>query len=330
MAVDRISAVAQALPLQARGAGGRQRVPAAGETMHLTYAETVGDDLLVATSDGRTLRLTGLAAVGQELTDGDVLLVRVLRNSPDLELELFGSVSRQGRPAMTPMSAEQAAMRFDQAALRQISWRSPDPAVLATSWRALVHGQWRGEALHETPAGLGAGAYLPFVSDPVREMTSGGCAPVERWAFPVYAWGGLPMMLRLVGADPDEARATPRLRTRAMALRLDLTLPGMGRVTVQVQWISGGIQLSLAAEDANALEYLRERLPEMATALARCGLQLLRCRLNQGLPGLEANTLPALPQGPAAAVPPGLFRAAAEVIVLLVGSSQVAISPASR
>ncbi|HSD40219.1 MAG TPA: flagellar hook-length control protein FliK [Rhodocyclaceae bacterium] len=335
MAADRISAVAHTLPAQSRGSALRQRAPAAGETMRLTYADTVGDDLLVSAGDGRTLRLTGLANLGQELSEGDVLLVRVLSSMPNLELELFGSLTRQGRPTGQPMpAAEPASMRFDQAALRQVSWRAPDPAVLATSWRALVHGQLRGqlhgqfhaEGLQAGATGLVSGAYLSHASDPGREIVSGNFRAMERWAFPVYAWGGMPMMLRLVSADQEEEeQRAPRERPRSLALRLDLDLPGLGRVALQVQWITGGIQLSLAVADPAALEPLRDLLPEMTKALARAGLRLLRCRLSQGLPGFDAAPS-ALPQGAAAAVPPGLFRAAAEVVVALIGNPQSAIN----
>lgn len=332
MAVDRIATITRGLPANARGSGVRPGLPAAGETLRLAYAETHGDDLLVATGDGRTLRLTGLAVLGQELAEGDVLLARVLSNAPTLELELLGGVTPQSAPAgFSHVAAEQASMRLDQAALRQISWAPPDAAALASSWRALVHGQWRGESL-QASAAL-PGAYQPRLPGPMRDAdpAAGPGAAAERWTFPVYAWGGLQMMLRLVAADPDDERA-PRRQPRKLALRLELKLPGLGRVALQVQWVAGGIQLSLAAEEAAALEVLRDLLPEMAAALARGGLRLLRASLDLGLSRLDAVAVPEawLPQGPAAAVPPGLFRAAAEVAVLLAGSSQATISRASR
>lgn len=333
MTVDRISAVAHVLPAQARGAGTRQQAPTAGEMLRLAYADTLDGDPVMTTGDGRSLRLAGLGALGQELSEGDVLLVRVLSSAPNVELELFGSVSRHARsvPQQQP-APEQAAMRFDQAALRQIAWRAPDAGALAMSWHALVHGQWRGNTTSVPGAGVRATATpAPLPAGVPAEMNQGNFVPAGRWTFPVYVWGGLPMLLRLVVADADDEHPRPRARRPALRLELNLDLPGLGRIAVQVEWMTGGIQLSLWVEDAAAVVPLRDQLPDMAAAIARSGLHLLRCRLNQGWPAVDVRPIPSgmLPQGPAAA-PPELFRAAAEVVLLLAGGPWASVSPASR
>ena len=108
-------------------------MPSAGETLQLTFSEALGEDLLTAMSDGRPLRLAGLGSLGQKLSEGDVLLVRVLSESPQLELEVFGTLPRTAASVATAAGwqSEQAAMRVDQLVMRQIAWQAPDPAALA-------------------------------------------------------------------------------------------------------------------------------------------------------------------------------------------------------
>jgi hypothetical protein len=102
---------------------------------------------------------------------------------------------------------------------------------------------------------------------------------------------------------------------------------------LQVQWVVGGIQLDLAADGADALVRLRAQLSAMATAMARAEMRLVRCSVGHVLPAPTVLLTPAAPPDStqsAMAVPAQLFRAAAEVVVLLAGASAVQINPASR
>ncbi|KAF7599980.1 MAG: hypothetical protein CGU28_08790 [Candidatus Dactylopiibacterium carminicum] len=322
MALERIANVTQARPVSSREGGARQASVVAGETLRLAYAETLGEDLLVTTGDGRPMRLIGMGRLGQGLAEGDILLMKVLSVYPELELELQSDIVRRpGARAAIPFQTEQAAMRVDQAVLRQFAWRAPDGAALALSWRALVQGRWQ-QAMFQPSADIAAyQGQAPAVPMPGLEeepFDSG------RWTFPIYALGGVPMLLRLVHSDPDgNGRDTPRRSMRSLALRIELTLGQLGRIVLQVQWLAGGIQLSLATERKDALAPLSDALPDITTALARAGLRLMRCSMSHGLPGFETDSALAarLPQGPAAALPPSLFRAAAEVVVQLANRS---------
>jgi hypothetical protein len=304
-------------------------VAQAGELLQLAFSETLGDDLLAATADGRSMRLMGIGSLAQQLSEGDVLLVRVLAGSPNLELEVFGTLPRSGAsaPQMSGWPTEQAAMRVDQLVMRQIAWQAPDPVALAANWRALVHGRWRSEGARPASAAeLLASGYGRMDATGDDEATQFPLPPqADRWTFPVYAWGGLQLMLRLVEAEDGDEGSPASRRLRRFALRIELRLPGLGRVTMQVRSIVGGIELTLAAERAEALAPLRDLVPDMAAAMTRADLRLVRCHLAHGtLPQESAPSL-ALQAGPAPVVAPGLFRAAAEVVVLLAGAS-----PASR
>jgi hypothetical protein len=328
MGVERIASVVQPMGTQSRGGNARQAMPSAGETLQLTFSEALGEDLLTAMSDGRPLRLAGLGSLGQKLSEGDVLLVRVLSESPQLELEVFGTLPRTAASVATAAGwqSEQAAMRVDQLVMRQIAWQAPDPAALAASWRALVHGRWRSEALRPAGDDPLSGNYQPRTVDP-GDADAALPADSERWTFPVYAWGGLQLMLRLVQTDEEEeGRPGVLKRMRRPALRVEVRLPGIGRVVMQVRWVAGGVELGLATERADALASLRDLLPQMAATMARADLRLVRCSFSHGLAREHEIERPFTPQlGPASAVPPGLFRAAAEVVVLLAG-----VSPTSR
>nr|BAR72245.1 hypothetical protein [Sphingomonas sp. A1] len=326
MALDRVSAVVHMPPAQSRAQRAQSHGLSVGETLRLALTEADGADLLVSADNGRALRLTGLGQYGEGLKEGDVLLVRVLATDP-LELELFGTATRtQVAAAATsrrmPLT-DQDAMRLDQTALRRITWREPSAAALAATWRALVHGRWRSDAVGLSPDGPAYGARM---LGPVNEPGVALPDDIERWSFPLYAWGGQPMLLRLVQSDPEEDGRPAARRARMLAIRVECTLPGVGAVMLHVQWVSGGIQLSIAAERADAIAIVRERLSHIAAALARVDLRLFRCSIAQGqLPAPTAPRFALMPRSAPAAVAPALYRAAAEVLLVLAD-----LNPASR
>lgn len=314
----RVMAVTPGRLERAPDGNGPPRMPAAGETLRLALDEVAGDDLLARTDDGLVLRLAGLARQSRAFTPGDVLMLRVVATAPQLELELFGTIGARPGPSAGNDATTPAALRFDQAALSQIAWKMPEPAALAARWRQQVLA---GNAA-PLPQTLAPAALLAQQAAPESAHQL-----AERWAFPVYAWGGVPALLDVVAAEDDDK--APRRRRPAHALRLEMVLPGLGRVSMRLQGDAAGIQLQVAVERAQALPPVRDALPAVAAAMARAGLRLLRVAISQGRvpqggPGAAAA-------GDAAALSPALFRAAAEVAVALLSSAVAGrVSPANR
>jgi hypothetical protein len=326
MALERVAAIGVATPVRNPTGTGSRR-PATGETIEFTFEMAAADELIATNAEGVQFKLAGLGSLAADLTAGDVLLMKVLATSPRLELVLFDTAARPGaqarasavpadRSGMPAFENEQAAMRPDQVAwLRQMVWRPPDTASMATSWRALMLGQLERQAAQREPG-------------------------IDPWTLAAFAWGGLRVKLRVLPPDPD-AKPPTRYRDAApLTLRIVLALPRLGGVTVQLQLAADGVLLDLAAEHAEALQPLRNLMPTIVAALARIDLRVLRCRLARGLPnGISWNpaarpaitspttsasaTPAAAARSPQARIPPEtalspiLFRAAAEVVAVL-------------
>jgi hypothetical protein len=343
MALERIAAIG-AVPPAGSVIGTAARRPATGETIELVFEAAVADEVLASTVDGVPLKLAGLGTLGRDLTAGDVLLVKVLTTTPQLEVALFDTAPR----ASYLFEAEQTAMRPDQVAwLRQVVWRPPNPAAMASAWRGRLLSQVQRQAPQpdpedEAPAGNAAAAAAPLLNEAMANPFAKPLSLADPWLLIAYAWGGLRVMLRALPADPDPDHGAPlhQREPAPLALRVMLELPGLGGVTLQFQLTADGVLLDLAAERAEALQPLRNLLPEIVAALARAKLRVLRCRLARGLPnGTPWNPavrpaagarLPARTLQPGAApdavLPLLLFRAAAEVVALLCAAPQV--SPA--
>jgi hypothetical protein len=332
MAPQRIAAIARAVPLLLNDAraGNPPRLPAAGETVELRFESAAPDgELLATTADGRTLKLSGLDALGRGLQAGDVLLVKVLTTAPGrlaLALSEGGTAPSPAAPAAppAPFEIEQAAMRIDQVAwLRQVTWQAPDAAALASNWRALVASRVARPALRPTDVGDTAVPAVPAA--PTEDGLSRppqAPAPGDPWLFAVAAWGGMRVMLQLLAVDPDGSKPRRRPGT-ALALRVELVLAGAGRIVLQLQLVPAGLLLDLGIEHEAAQQPLREMLPALVAAVARAELRVVRCRLLR----VPAASFPAGsgstpgPRLPAAAfdttLPPAVFRAAAEIVAVL-------------
>jgi hypothetical protein len=289
--VDRVPAIGRTLAIPSATID-RRKLPTSGETVLLVYAESAGEDILVTTANGLSLRLAGLGWLGSELKAGDTLSVRVLATQPTLELE-FAPALRDARAAAadrgtTPHDSmnQHAAMRLDQAELRTISWRPPDPAVLGAAWRTLAQERWQ---------------QVPSQIDP--------------WTAPVYAWGGISILLRLIEVDEDPPVPRAPRRRRGMALRLDLMHPVLGHIVIQLQGSAHGVRLSFIVEDEASVEPVRERLPAVGAALAHAHFRLAHVSVTCG----EVRPA-ALPEQRvvAQALSPGLFRSAAEIVVAVI------------
>jgi len=280
-------------------------------------------------SQGVPVAVGGLVNGGQGLSRGDVLLVQVQSTTPRLELGLFDVIARPaaGRsalfdtlsaPAQEPLPA---AMRSDQLALRQLTWRLPEPLALATQWRLLVLNTLAQTAPKAHPAAAATTAFTePPLQAAMREAAPSPLLPIpDRWLYPAYAWGGLHAMLRVLEADSDPPPPPRRRQGRSLALRLEVDIPGLGRIAVLVQLADDGVQLLIFVEEPDALPRVRDVLPVLSSALELADLQLVRCRLVQGQPAParapvlmnESTPVPA-----AAWLSPPLFRAAAEVVVV--------------
>ena len=217
---------------------------------------------------------------------------------------------------------EAAAMRPNQVFLsRQLVWHPPDAAMMAASWQVMVrtYGQQRAAWLEQA-----GGQHLPaslFMADhnpsAVRDGRPGLplVTELEPWRFSVLAWGAERLVLKVVSKDDDETPARGRRRTR-VALRLELVLPELGRVTVELEpGVSNGVLMDVATAHAAALQHLRELMPTLSALISRSGLTLLRCRLRRELPPAAAGSYPTEAQTAMLSAP--LFKAMADMAVLL-------------
>ncbi len=221
-------------------------------------------------------------------------------------------------PASTALAAPESApelapaMRADQLAMaRQLHYAAPDASAMGTAWRlmARVLGEQQATRLeHER------GQHLPgsrFMADPAPAVLREAVSPeTALWCFPVYAWGRQRMLLSVLDKAPKQARA-PARRGPA-ALRLDLFVPGLGHVAVQMEPYGDAVLLELATGEDEALACLRALLPQLTAALASAGLAIGRCRLGKRLGTGEAPA-----QAQFAALPLALFKAMAAVAIVL-------------
>lgn len=326
MSIDRIPAVVPAPHTRSRADDGHGLSADKGDTLRLAFAGAAGDDVLVADDRGFALRLAGLARHVRDFVPGDVLLLRVLATAPRLELEFLGTSTtpRGGAPAGAGAltSAELAAMRPDQTVAQRISRLLPDAAALAMGWYLRVRGGSGG-----TRGAPGPALPLLLPAPPgVAPEAAALQAAFERWAVPVFAWGGLPVQLRFVPVSDEDDPHPPRRRA-AVALRGELALPGLGPVAVQVVFAEGGqgvraVHLALVAEREAALDVLRGALPAIHDALAAAGMSLAASSVTRAPVALARPAALTEPQARqlaqlAAAMSPGPFRALAEVVVAL-------------
>lgn len=298
MAIDRVSPSVSPLIQPDRSRAQPQgQPPAPGGT------PDASDDFALApfgASEVGTL-LDGLDALGQAIPAG-------------------ASTMAQAMAAEAVLANDPAAMRPNQIFLsRQLVWHPPDAALMAGSWFVMVrtYGEQRAAWLQQA-----TGQHMPsslFMADSGENLRDGRApAPLvtemEPWRFAVYAWGAEQLVLRVLARDPDSG-TDPRRRGRAV-LRLDLMLPGVGRVILQMEPAGGGVILEVGAQQSAAMAHMREMLPRLAALISRSGLTILRCRLMRELPQLSTGRIyPTKAQ--ASALTPAIFKAMAEVAVLL-------------
>lgn len=318
--VERVAAIVQPRVTQQQRSSERKPLPTPGETLLLTLADAAGDDLLVTMANGTELRLVGLNRLSQALRPGDTLMMQVLATEPHLELGFREAPNQNASNGnSSPPLTQFRAMQLDQAVLKQIAWQLPDPAALATSWRALAQEHWtRPPAEHwSRPPGEHA-THSPGEQSmrPAAEQWSrpaaqpwpraqdlsgvdppgprGGTSALfrepafmaspagnERWVLPVYAWAGMQLMLRLVVAI-DRARRKPARRGLPLALQLALSPPAMGGIVLHVQSSEEDVEMLVACEQRPSMLAIQQALPGVASALGRAGLRLRRAQVTQG------------------------------------------------
>lgn len=209
----------------------------------------------------------------------------------------------------------QPAMRADQLAMaRQLHFAPPDATATGTAWRLMARlfgDQQAGRREQDR------GQHLPgnrFMADPAPAVLREAPGPeTALWCFPVYAWGRQRMLLSVLDKTPKQT-PRPQGRRGPAALRLDLFVPGLGHVAVQMEPFGEAVLLELAAGEDEAVACLRALLPQLTAAIASAGLAIGRCRLGKRLGGAPGQ---APDQAQFAALPLALFKAMAAVAVAL-------------
>ena len=222
-----------------------------------------------------------------------------------------------------PNASEPSAMRPNQVFMsRQMVWQPPDTAMMAGSWQTMVrtYGEQRAAWLEQAsgqhvPSSLFMAEHTPSA---LREGRPGLplVTEMEPWRFAVFAWGAERLVLRVVVNDDEEPVPQRRKRVR-VALRLEVMLPGLGRIVIQMEPAAGnGVIMEVGAAHTSAMQHMREILPQLAAMVGRCGLTILRCRLRRELPPTSSEH-PYPTRVHTAALTAAVFRAMAEMAVML-------------
>lgn len=325
------------------------RVPMLGEFLKLTLDEQEGT--LSATSRAGTLVKLPPGTLEGELSPGDVLMVKVLATTPQLELARVGRavpMSADSADARTTSPEQAPAMRPDQTAMLRMAWAPPDAATLASNWRVLVLAHLRHIATARAPL-LTSDWTVPHALLPAMESGQSSdrlathWSPIERWLFPVHAWAGLPLTLQLLPprSGPREGRA--RRRPQGWGLRVHGLLPGLGQIEIHAQLSTEGASLLIVADDEQTLQRLRETRDAITRAVNRAGWRLRACQMLRSLPpennpserdssAIEGSQIDeSAHTTTSSSLPQGLFRVTTEVLLTL-GALGIKgrISPAFR
>lgn len=208
-------------------------------------------------------------------------------------------------PATASGAMLQAGLPIGNAAAGAARGTMPWPA--AGTWAAAEFPALATQALAAPATAAASSTALNLPSAPLP----------DRLSFLLHAWNGQPVALRLVEPEPDDPPATA-LPRGLPALRLAVDLPMLGRILMQLQLAPGGVWLAMAVEYEPAVPFVQAALPAFTHALAQTGLRLLRWRLERGTGhGTAFANLPLHLPPSATMLAPALFRAAAEVVLVL-------------
>lgn len=250
------------------------------------------------------------------------------------------------REVPAPPLPDAATLADDWLALANQRWstNAARPLTPTQAWLA-------GVAPDATVVGTGAGPAAAMEvagqhdtapsSPPVSDPHAQPWVIAAQWLIPAYAWNGLPVTLGLVpsprhAGDEDEARADDQApaggeeqpgaedpaSSEPAVVQVELSLPVLGRIALQVRALQGGVQLTLVVEDVPSLPVLRAALPIIDAAMGRAGIRLVdsRLRRRQPLSSVREEREAATHHDSAGAAPtlsPMLFRAAAEAALAL-------------
>lgn len=225
-----------------------------------------------------------------------------------------------GKAALDALLSEPAMQPNQLFMSRQVVWQPPDPSALAASWMVMVrnYAEQRAALMQQTegrhlPAGL-------FLSDQAPAVLREGRVPphlvaeTDAWRFAVYAWGSEKLVLRVVVRDDEDDESGAPAHAPRIALRLEVFLPDMGKVVVQMEPMAHGVLLEIGAAQNAAMQHMRTLLPQIAVLANRCGVTIVRARLMRELGAVSANQPTGRQVG---ALSPAIFHTMAEVAVLL-------------
>lgn len=298
---------------------------ASAPLLRLRVVSAFEGGLLARGADGQPYALPASALGGRDWVPGQLLLVQVVSAAPQLELAVLGP-AEEGLPprAALPGTSGPAlppAQQTDQAALRRLMGPPPLPAAQAAQWRSMA--LLRLQQLAPPPA---LAPWVPAAASAASsEALSQGAPPLL--LFQTVIWPGVGLALWHAPARARTGRsASPRTRAADCRLHLRLALPDLGEVHIDLHLLGRAVGLRMAiAHEADA-PLLRSRTSLMAASLARAGLRLAHWHVAQAPPATASpqGGLPTTPAGAAQvlgqfdhALPPALFRAAAEVLSAL-------------
>jgi hypothetical protein len=247
--------------------------------------------------------------------------VGALIDAMDGKLAATVPAALTGKLAAETLLGDTLSMQPNQLFMsRQLVTHPPDTSVMAASWMAMVrtYAEQRGALMQQTE-----GRHVPaslFLSDQASAMLRDGRVPaqlvseLDAWRFAVYAWGAEKLVLRVVTRDPDEDGGTPRRRRARVALRLEVHVPDLGKIVLQMEPGEDGVVLEIAAAQEGAMRHVRKLLPRIGAIATACGVRFARVRLMRELaaPGVHEPTASQV-----ALLTPALFKTIAEVAVLL-------------
>lgn len=264
--------------------------------------------------------------VGAVAAAAPVALLAGGADGPPLPFSQALSTGAGTQPQAADSGAEGAAMRPDQAVMaRQMAYQPMDAAGLARAWRTQVRNH--GSQLASRTLAASAGQLSPALlaaaqqGQVVRQPELLAAHP-DAWRFTVHGAGQAPQHLEVLSRDPDQPPGRRR-RLRA-ALRLELELADGSAVAVEVEPLPGGVGLALCGADARTLTRLRWLQPELEDALGRAGLKVVRWQFRDRLPDDHSHALRTNAEAVAQALSPAVFRAVAELALLLPAVAQSA------
>lgn len=245
------------------------------------------------------------------------LLARGDRPSLPFSQPLVKSADSATAPTADQQS-EGSAMRPDQAQIaRQLGYAPSDAASLARNWRAMVRGH--GAQLTSRALAASAGQLSPALLAAAAQGQVVRHAELathhDAWRFTIHARGETPQHLSVLAdeADPPGGR---RKRPRA-ALRLELTLDDGTLAVVQIDPVPQGLAIAICATDVEVLARLRGLQAALAKALKAAGLKVVRWHYRDQLPPARSHAMNAEAEAAAQLLTPAVFRAAAEMALLL-------------